>query len=128
MGEGKEANQPRPDQKVEKAVDNLIDISEFGRVEIKAGKILEASAVDKSDKLVILKVDVGRTIQIVAGIGKSYGPDELVGKHIAVVVNLKPAKLMGMASEGMLLASDGEDGRLTLIGFDRVPKVGARIR
>lgn len=128
MGDGKEANQPRPEKKVEKPVDNLIDISEFGRVEIKTGRILEASAVEKSDKLVILMVDVGRTIQIVAGIGKAYSPEELVGKHIAVVVNLKPAKLMGLASEGMLLASDGEDGRLTLIGFDREPKVGARIR
>ncbi len=128
MGEMKEPSQAKTEKKVDKAPDNLIDIREFGRVEIKTGRILEASAVEKSDKLVILKVDVGKTIQIVAGIGKAYSPQELVGKHIAVVANLKPAKLMGLASEGMLLASDGEDGRLTLVGFDRVPKVGAKIR
>jgi len=128
MGEAKETPGAKAEKKVEKAPDNLIDISEFGRVELKTGRILEATAVEKSDKLVILKVDIGRTIQIVAGIGKAYTPEDLVGKHIAVVANLKPAKLMGLASEGMLLASDGEDGSLTLIGFDRAPKVGARIR
>lgn len=108
--------------------DNLIDISEFSRIEIKAGKILEAETVEKSDKLVILKVDVGRTIQIVAGIGKAYRPDELLGKHIAVVTNLKPARLMGLPSEGMLLATDAVQGGLALVGFDRPPVVGARVR
>ena len=108
--------------------DNLIDISEFGRIEMKVGKILEATAVEKSDKLVILKVDVGRTIQIVAGIGKAYRPEELPGTYIAVMTNLKPAKLMGLPSEGMLLATDAAEGRLALVGFDRPPKVGARIR
>jgi len=108
--------------------DNLIDISEFGRIEMKVGKILEATAVEKADKLVILKVDVGRTIQIVAGIGKAYRPEELPGTYIAVMTNLKPAKLMGLPSEGMLLATDAAEGRLALVGFDRPPKVGARIR
>jgi methionyl-tRNA synthetase len=118
---------PAGGKKEEKEV-NVIDISEFGRIEIKVGRILSAGAVEKSDKLVILSVDVGRTIQIVAGIGKAYAPEELAGKHIAVVTNLKPATLMGLPSEGMLLATDTSDGRLTLVGFDRPPRVGARIR
>jgi methionyl-tRNA synthetase len=84
--------------------------------------------VDKSDKLVILKVEAGKTIQIVAGIGKAYKPEDLLGKHIAVVTNLKPAKLMGLDSEGMLLATDGINGSLTLVTFDQAPKVGARVR
>jgi methionyl-tRNA synthetase len=128
MSGPKEETQAKADKKTDKAPDNLIDISEFGRVEIKTGRIMEAQSVEKSDKLVILKVDVGRTIQIVAGIGKAYRPEDLVDKYIAVVTNLKPAKLMGLASEGMLLATDGQDGKLTLVTFERAPKVGARVR
>jgi methionyl-tRNA synthetase len=59
--------------------------------------------------------------------GKDYKPEEIVGKNIVVVVNLKPTKLMGVESHGMLLAADTETG-LTLVGFDRDPKTGARIR
>ena len=128
MGSPKEETQDKVDKKTDKVPDNLIDISEFGRIEIKTGRIMEARAVEKSDKLVILKVDVGRTIQIVAGIGTAYRPEDLVDKYIAVVSNLKPAKLMGLASEGMLLATDGHDGKLTLVTFERAPKVGARVR
>jgi methionyl-tRNA synthetase len=124
----KEEPKTKDDKKTDKESVNLIDISEFGRIEIKTGRIVEASSVEKSDKLVILKVDVGRTIQIVAGIGKAYRPEDLVDKYIAVVANLKPAKLMGLASEGMLLATDGQDGKLTLVTFERAPKVGVRVR
>ena len=73
-------------------------------------------------------MDIGRPIQIAAGIATAYDPQELVGKHIAVVTNLKPATLMGIASQGMLLATDTPDKSLTLITFDRPPVVGARIR
>jgi len=132
IGEPKEDKQADAGQKALKghkaSPDNLVDISEFGRIEIKAGRITQARIVEKSDKLVILKVDVGRTIQIVAGIGKAYKPEDLAGKNIAVVTNLKPAKLMGLDSEGMLLATDGEGGNLTLVTFDQPPKIGARVR
>jgi methionyl-tRNA synthetase len=107
---------------------NLIDITEVAKVEMKVGKITEASKVEKSDKLVLLKVDVGRPIQIAAGIGQSYSPEELTGKYIAVVTNLKPAKLMGITSEGMLLATDTPDGKLSLVTFDKQPAVGSKIR
>ncbi|HPS92843.1 MAG TPA: methionine--tRNA ligase subunit beta [Deltaproteobacteria bacterium] len=103
-------------------------MSEFARIEIKVGRIMEAQGVEKSNKLVLLKVDVGRPVQIVAGIALAYKPEDLVGKYIAVVTNLKPAKLMGLASEGMLLATDSQEGKLTLLSFDEPPKVGARIR
>ena len=93
-----------------KQEDNLIDFSTFEQVEIKAGKVLEVEQVKKSEKLLKLLVDVGdggRTI--VSGIAKSYHPDDLKGKVIAVVTNLKPAKLMGIESFGMILAaSNGE--------------------
>jgi methionyl-tRNA synthetase len=107
---------------------NLIDISEFARAEIRVGRILSAERVPKSDKLIIMKVDIGEERQVVAGIGKAYTPEELTGKKIAVVTNLKPAKLMGIESFGMLLATDTEEGGLSLIGFDRDVKVGSRIR
>ena len=107
---------------------NLIDISEFAKTEIKVGKIVSAERVPKSDKLILMKVDIGEVRQVVAGIGKAYAPEELAGKNVAVVTNLKPAKLMGIESFGMLLATDTEGGGLSLIGFDRDVKVGARIR
>lgn len=106
----------------------LIDFSIFEQVELKAGKVLEAEKVKKSEKLLKLKIDVGeggRTI--VAGIAKSYEPDMLVGKTIAVVSNLKPAKLMGIESQGMVLAAfDGEKHNLMILP-DSV-KAGTRIK
>jgi len=104
-----------------------IDYDEFAKIDLRVAKILEASAVPKSNKLVKLRIDLGEERTIVAGIGKDYKPEELVGKSIIVVANLKPAKLMGVESHGMLLATDGVDG-LTLIGFDKAPKTGARVR
>jgi methionyl-tRNA synthetase len=118
----------KPSIRKDNEKDNLVEMSEFTRIEIRAGKIMEAEAVKKSNKLVLLKVDVGKPIQIVAGIGQAYRVDDLVGKYIGVVTNLKPARLMGLKSEGMLLATDSEGGNLTLLSFDEAPKIGARIR
>jgi methionyl-tRNA synthetase len=117
----------KPAETVKEAL-NLIDISEFAKAEIKVGQIKSAERVPKSDKLILMKVDIGEERQVVAGIGKAYTPEELTGKKVAVVTNLKPAKLMGIESFGMLLATDTLDGGLSLIGFDREVKVGARIR
>ncbi|HQI00061.1 MAG TPA: methionine--tRNA ligase [Deltaproteobacteria bacterium] len=119
---------PAAETKAKKEETNLIDISEFARSVIKVGRIIEADKVEKSDKLVVLQVDVGKRIQIAAGIAKSYPPQELVGKYVAVVTNLKPAKLMGIESQGMLLATDTPDGKLALVTFDREPAVGSRVR
>ncbi|UOD35511.1 methionine--tRNA ligase [Deferribacteraceae bacterium V6Fe1] len=92
-------------ESAEKKVE-LIDFTHFMTVQIKAGKIIEAEKVEKSEKLLKLKVDLGEeTRQIIAGIAKSYLPGDLVGKTVAVVANLKPAKLMGLMSEGMVLAA-----------------------
>jgi methionyl-tRNA synthetase len=104
-----------------------IEYDEFAKVDLRVAKILAAEAVPKSSKLVKLRIDIGEERTIVAGIGKDYQPDELVGKSIIVVANLKPAKLMGVESHGMLLATDSVQG-LTLIGFDREPKTGAKVR
>lgn len=117
------AQQPEPIME-----QNLIDITEFAKVELKVGKIDQAERVAKSDKLICMQVDIGAPVQIVAGIGKAYTPDELVGKYVAVVTNLKPAKLMGLESRGMLLATDTPEAGLTLLAFDRPPAVGSKIR
>ncbi len=104
-----------------------IDYDEFSKVDLRVAKILAAEAVPKSNKLVKLRIDIGEERTIVAGIGKDYQPQELVGKSIVIVANLKPAKLMGVESHGMLLATDSPEG-LTLIGFDSEPKTGAKVR
>jgi methionyl-tRNA synthetase len=104
-----------------------IDYDHFAQVDLRVATILEAQMVPKSNKLVKLKVDIGEERTIVAGIGKDYKPEELVGKKIVIVANLKPAKLMGVESRGMLLATDTAEG-LTVLAFDREPKTGAKIR
>jgi len=104
-----------------------IDYDEFGKIDLRVAKILAAEPVPKSSKLIRLRIDIGEERTIVAGIGKDYKPEELIGKSIVIVANLKPAKLMGVESHGMLLATDGTSG-LTLLGFDREPKTGAKIR
>ncbi|GJL54478.1 MAG: methionine--tRNA ligase [Nitrospirales bacterium] len=94
-----------------------IAIEDFMKVKLKVGKVLEAERVPKSNKLLKLQVDLGsERRQIVAGIGKKYEPEELIGQTIVVVANLKPAKLMGVESQGMVLAAGGKEvlGLLTI--------------
>lgn len=91
---------------------DIITIDDFDKVEIRIGQIMEAEKIEKSDKLLKLQVDIGDEVrQIVAGLAKFYAPEELVDRKVAVVVNLKPAKLFGTLSEGMILAT-GESGAL----------------
>ena len=83
-----------------------ITIDEFGKIQLKTAKVITAERVPKSEKLLKLQVSLGsEQRQIVAGIGKKYEPEALVGKTIIVVANLKPAKLMGIESQGMVLAA-----------------------
>ena len=107
---------------------NLIAIGDFAKVELKIGKVLSAERVKKSDKLIRLRVNTGEDRQIVAGIGKAYTPEELVGRKIVVVTNLQPAKLMGVESNGMLLAATGLDGVPVILMPERDVEEGARIK
>ena len=104
-----------------------ISFQDFEKIDIRVARVIEAERVKKSDKLLKLKVDVGEERTIVAGIGKSYRPEDLVGKKITVILNLKPAKLMGVESHGMLLAADAGD-RISLASFDDDAAVGTKIR
>jgi methionyl-tRNA synthetase len=92
----------------------LIDLATFEQIDLRVGKILAAEKIAKSDKLLKLEIDVGKPRQVVAGIAQHYEPSDLIGKQVIVVVNLKPAKLMGVESRGMVLAAKS-DGRLFII-------------
>ena len=107
---------------------NQITIDEFMKVELRTGKILEAEKVKKSKKLIQLKVDIGtETRQVLAGIAESYEPEDLVGRTVIIVANLKPVKLMGIESQGMVLAASN-DGKIMLAGFDQEPGQGIQVR
>lgn len=110
----------------------MITIDDFKKIELKVGKILSAERVEGSEKLLKLMVDLGETDlpagrQVLAGIALSYAPEMLVGKQIAVVANLESRSLVGMESQGMLLAAEGENGPV-LIMPERQITPGAKIR
>src|SRR4030065_361617 len=107
---------------------NLIAIDDFAKIDLRVGKIIEAEKVEKSDKLVKLQVELGNEKrQVVAGIAKHYAPEDLTGKKIILVANLKPAKLMGIESQGMVLAaSDGDI--LTLATFEKDIPSGSKVK
>ena len=112
--------QPEAPASSSKDEDIRITIQDFQKVELKVAKILTAERVPKSNKLLKLQVDLGdEQRQIVAGIGKKYGPDDVIGKTIVVVANLKPAKLMGVESQGMVLAA-GDQEVQGLVTFEDV--------
>ena len=105
----------------------VIEYDDFTKIDLRVAKILEAEAVPKSSKLLKLKIDIGEERTIVAGIGKDYNPADLIGKKVVIVANLKPAKLMGVESRGMILATDTDQG-LTILSFDKDAQTGAKIR
>ncbi len=117
---------PQVVEEAPKEVVEEITIDEFKRVKLKVGKIVAAENVKKSDKLLKLQIDIGcEKRQLVAGIAKSYSPEELIGKKILMVANLKPAKLFGIESQGMVLALDTtEEGKVKLIEIDDAIELG----
>jgi methionyl-tRNA synthetase len=118
----------RKEQKAPKEEDNLIEIGQFFQTSLKVGTVVDAQEVPKSKKLLKLQVDLGedKPRQVVAGIKEFYAPDDLMNTQVCVVANLKPAKLMGMISEGMLLAAKDEDG-LCLVRPEKPKKAGTPI-
>lgn len=124
----KEEIEKKEEAKESKEEDNLIEIGQFFETSLKVGVVVEAQEVPKSKKLLKLQVDIGesKNRQVVAGIKEFYTPDSLVNTHVCVVANLKPAKLMGMISEGMLLAAKDEDG-LCLVRPEKPKKAGTPI-
>ena len=107
---------------------SLIDIKDFSKIDIRVGKVIECSAVEKSQKLLKLMVDINepKPRQIISGIAQYYTPSELINKQVCIIANLKPAKLMGLLSEGMILASKDENG-LSLLCLDTPRENGSKI-
>ena len=111
--------------------EDLIDIDLFARVKLRVATVLSVELVPKSKKLYQIQLDVGELgkRQIVSGIAQHYTPEQLVGKQIVIVANLKPAKLMGVESNGMLLAASTEgDQGLAILTPDKPIASGARVR
>ena len=106
-----------------------ITIDDFMKVDLRVAKVLSAEKVPNSRKLVKLSIDAGAEQRtLVAGIAEAYEPEQLVGRTIVMVFNLKPAKLMGIESNGMVLAASPEGGKPTLVGFDAEIPPGTRVR
>jgi len=110
--------------------DSQIGIEEFQRVRLATARVLAAERVPKSNKLVKLQIDLGaEQRQIVAGIGKRYEPESLVGRNVVVVANLKPARLMGVESNGMVLAATvGDTGEPVLLDVPAEVPPGSRVK
>ncbi|MFY9604524.1 MAG: methionine--tRNA ligase [bacterium] len=110
------------------AKEERISIDEFARVDLRVVEVLAAERIEKSNKLLKLQVAMGEEKrQVVAGIAKYVEPEELVGKKLILVANLKPAKLMGIESNGMILAASDEEDNLSLLTVDRDIASGAKI-
>jgi methionyl-tRNA synthetase len=105
-----------------------IGIDEFAKVQMRVGQVLEAEKVANSRKLMRLKVDIGHEIrQVVAGIAEAYDAAALLNKKVVIVANLKPAKLMGIESDGMVVAASA-DGRPVLVTFAEDVPNGALLK
>ena len=123
-----ESPEPKVESKKEKKAEGIITIDQFFETKIKIATILEAEEVPKSDRLLKLKVDVGENEprQVIAGIKEFYTAESLIGTQACLVANLKPAKIMGLLSEGMLLAAKDKEG-LSLIRPESPKRSGTKV-
>jgi methionyl-tRNA synthetase len=111
------------------ATDARISIEDFMKIDLRVARVTAAERVPNSKKLVKLSIDVGSEQRtVVAGIAEAYEADALVGRDVAIVANLKPAKLMGIESNGMVLAASPEGGKPILVAFGEPPAPGTRVR
>ncbi|HPD01635.1 MAG TPA: methionine--tRNA ligase, partial [Acetivibrio sp.] len=119
----KKDNNPGDDKK-----DGYITIEDFAKIDLRVAKVLEAEKVEGADKLLKLKLELGNEIrQVVSGIAKNYTPESIVGKYVVLVANLKPVKLRGIESQGMILAAS-DDKDLVLATVDREINSGTKVR
>jgi len=110
---------------------NFIEIDDFAKVDLRVGQVLSAERIPKADKLLLLKVDLGeeQPRTILAGIAQYYEPEKLIGRKVVIVANLKPRKLRGYESQGMVVAASyGEEGRPVIATFTEDVPNGARLK
>jgi methionyl-tRNA synthetase len=111
--ENKEENMELEPQK------ELVTFEDFSKLDIRTGTIVEAQKMPKTKKLLVLKVDIGlENRKIVSGIAEHYKPEDVIGKQVSVVINLKPIKLRGTLSEGMILMTENKEGKLVFVNPD----------
>ena len=131
-----ELHPPKEEPKEEKPEEKVVDIEakpeitfdDFAKLQFQVGEVIACEAVKKSKKLLCSQVKIGSQVkQIVSGIKAHYTPEEMVGKKVMVLVNLKPAKLAGVLSEGMLLCAEDADGNLALMTPEKKMPAGAEI-
>lgn len=116
-------------EKQEHAESGQITIEEFAKIDLRVAKVLAAEKVEGSDKLLKLQIKVmGQERQIVAGIAQHYTAEQMIGKEIVVVANLKPAKLRGLLSEGMLLAASNDQGKLAVLRPEQEIGEGSKVK
>ena len=131
--EAKKAAEQKEEEKLEEPVIDIepkeeITFEEFGKMQFQVGEIISCEAVKKSKKLLCSQVRIGSQVkQIVSGIKAHYTPEEMVGKKVMVLVNLKPAKLAGVLSEGMILCAEDAEGNLALMTPEKPMPAGAEI-
>ena len=105
-----------------------ITIDDFDKVQIQVGEVIKCEPVPKAKKLLVSQIKIGaETRQIVSGIAKYYKPEEMVGKKVAVITNLKPCKLCGVESQGMILAAGDDEGNLSVVTVDKDIVSGSEI-
>jgi methionyl-tRNA synthetase len=104
-----------------------ISMEDLAKIDLRVATVMKAEKIPRAKKLLKLEIDMGESRTIVAGIANDYEPEELAGKQVVVVANLKPAKLMGILSGGMVLAAV-EDGRSSVATLDRKVKPGTSLR
>ncbi|WP_085522387.1 methionine--tRNA ligase [Tuberibacillus sp. Marseille-P3662] len=128
-GNGSSGTDDQKEKQPETSEEPAIDINDFGKVDLRVGTVIDAEPVKKTDKLLKLQLDMGagQKRQVVSGIAEHYHPDTLAGQKVIVVANLKPVKLRGETSEGMILAGE-EDGVLKLASVDETLPNGTKIK
>ncbi|KKB42817.1 methionine--tRNA ligase [Bacillus thermotolerans] len=125
----KEETKETPKEEVKVELEEEIKIDDFMNVDLRSATVIEAERVKKADKLLKLQLDLGfEKRQVVSGIAEHYDPEELIGRKVIVVANLKPVKLRGELSQGMILAGKSEDGTLSLASVDDSLPNGSRIK
>ena len=118
-----EAKKEEPEVKPE------ITIDDFAKVELKVGEVLECQPVEGAKKLLVSQIKIGDEVrQIVSGIASYYKPEEMVGKKVVVVTNLKPVKLRGVLSQGMILCASDENGNFAVISPEKDMPSGGEVR
>lgn len=117
------------EKKEESQETEFISIDDFAKLDLRVGEVIQCEKVEKADKLLKSQIKIGNEVrQIVSGIAKYYTPEEMVGKKVIVVCNLKPVKLRGILSEGMILAASDENGNLVLASTDKDIESGAKVK